>query len=531
MKRVSFILVLLLIAIDFAFGTMLTSTLQLTKGVTKTIVQQIHEPEINLSTSFAAKSHIKGAIGEALTNMEYFKRLNYSGTWAQVSPREISQGLDHLYISFNKKNGLPDGCLIGESKYGSSKLKIENNDVVQMSFEWRSSRLSTVIDKYDSIVKELADGNYSIKKPALFSSVSKYPISLKSYFYKDKGDSKWYYFDGGDVTDIQKQTEVVKSFLEGVRDGKITSRNVIARSKLNEEGKFIQSVYKYNDETKSEDLLYVSEIKNDKYIRKILIGDSDVSEKLKKTFEFSDYQMSVLKKSATNKEIMELLDYNPESSSAIPAVAKRIKKRRAWGDYAKHSLISVAVFDTFDVVTQLIKNGGSFDNFDTKELLKVTARTAAITAVYEVKDKVSDAVTSRVSKKVAQSAVGAADTPTVGLITSAIDASLDFAAGYAIDTASIQIQRAKGLINKSIANKMQGRAVLVNGIPSVAQFALSFIPGVGPFVGQVANSALSIFMEFIVPDYDELSISVLEDMMKENPKIIEKWISERIGDT
>ena len=111
MKRLGFVFLFLLV-LNCAFGTSLTSTLQLTKGVSKTVVKQLKESQVNLGKSVAAKSNIKGSIGEVLTNMEYFERLNYSGTWARVSPREIPQGLDHLYISFNKETGFIDDCLM-----------------------------------------------------------------------------------------------------------------------------------------------------------------------------------------------------------------------------------------------------------------------------------------------------------------------------------------------------------------------------------------------------------------------------------
>lgn len=533
MKRLAISLLLIAVSVNVAFCASLASTLQLNKGISKTVVNLDVTQGIDLSANYYGKSHIKGAIGEALTDMDYFDRLNYSGTWAQVTPRVKSQGLDHLYISFSKETGLPDDCLIGDTKYGSSSIKVEKNGVVQMSKDWRRQGLLPVIDKYDEIQQKCSAGNYVVQKPLDNLSVDKYPISKESYFYYKDGDSQLYLYIGGDLDslDIEGQTKVVKEYLLAVAEDKITSRNVVIHTtmEVQEDGQnsFVQRVYKFDDSTNTE--IFVSEYKiGSNAVRKILSEDKEVYSKIKGTFSLSDRQMSYLSKRASDEEIMELLDYKKGSST--PALVKKLQRKSSVEAYAKHSAISVAVADVVDIGVQFVRNGYSFDNFNFTELLKTSERAVAITAVYEVKDKIADAVTSRVRNKITQSAVGSIDKPTVEIVTASIDSVLDFVAGYAIDTADIQIRRGKGLINDSVAKKMQARAILVNGVPSAAQLLISLIPAVGPWIGQAANSLLSVGMEFIVPDYDELSISVLNTMMKENPQIIDKWIAERLGE-
>lgn len=523
MKRVVLAFVLFLSFLNSVYGTSLSSTLQLTKAVSKTIATQMHGSGINLQTSKGAKSHLKGDITEFLTNMEYFKRLNYSGTWAQVSPREGSQGLDHLYISFNKNNGLPDGCIIGESKYGASKLKLEKNGVVQMSEEWRSSRLKSVVDNYDDIEKEIADSNYAIQKPLPNVTITKYPISRKSYFYKYKGDSKWYYCDGGDVPvpNIYRQTNSVKEYLNGVKEGRIFSRNVVAHYSIDKKGDFIQSVYKYNDATKTEEFVFTNKLGNNS-IRRVFEDNSAISEKIKETFGLSDSQMILLKKRASNKDIIDMLDYNPKEFSDVPRMVKKLKRRDFWGSYGEHTLITIAASTAFDTAIQFVRNDYSFNNFEKEELVKASARAIMISSVYEGKKLLTDVAIDRARKKLAQSAV-------VGIlpIPPIIDAVFDYAAGYAIDTVIIQKQKAKGQISEVVANKKQQRAVLVNGIPSAIQIVLSLIPG-GASAGPMANAVISVLVELFVPDYDELSIGVLYDEMQKDPNIIEKWIAERL---
>ena len=41
---------------------------------------------------------VRGDFGEALTDLDYFSRLN--GNWQIITPRQGSQGLDHIYIEF-----------------------------------------------------------------------------------------------------------------------------------------------------------------------------------------------------------------------------------------------------------------------------------------------------------------------------------------------------------------------------------------------------------------------------------------------
>ncbi|WP_462363231.1 hypothetical protein [Pyramidobacter porci] len=145
---------------------------------------------------------IKGDIGE--TVMHFHVQRKWSGLYVRVNAQLGStarQGIDGLYVSYDKQ-GNPSQVLVGEAKYGSSRL---GNTAIgkQMSEPWIKSGLIDAADNYNRVANDIDAGNIqrSPTKPPAGNS-SKGTILLKNgrrvQFWTENDTCK-YCCDGKDV--------------------------------------------------------------------------------------------------------------------------------------------------------------------------------------------------------------------------------------------------------------------------------------------------------------------------------------------
>ncbi len=144
---------------------------------------------------------LKGAFGENIAQKTFLDNiLSKSGSWKSVTPRLESQGLDHVFVKYNK-NGTPKQLMVGESKFGSSRLGF-TRDGIQMGREWTNKRLIGLGEKYESLAKETS---VNLKKAP---SVPKYEmeVHLKNgktvHFWKNSRNANWN-FDGSETELLQ----------------------------------------------------------------------------------------------------------------------------------------------------------------------------------------------------------------------------------------------------------------------------------------------------------------------------------------
>ncbi len=173
-------------------------------GVSSALAQA----DVALCKSIIFPPHLKGEYGESIVGKFFFEQhLKNSGRWVPVSARLGRQGIDQIYIKYDTK-GRPKDIIVGEVKYGSSKLGMTNDDI-QMGSKWTSKRLVALGNRYLSISSEK---NIQSQKPANKLSI-RHEISIELQngkivtFWREDGNSAWK-FDGEEADFLEAKQKV-----------------------------------------------------------------------------------------------------------------------------------------------------------------------------------------------------------------------------------------------------------------------------------------------------------------------------------
>lgn len=126
-------------------------------GVASVAILSAAEPEVALAHSSIITTRLHGNIGEALVGSE----LHTSGGWKSIPPRHGPQGLDHVWMKFDKA-GRPTGLIVGETKFGTSRLGMTRSGR-QMGADWISKRLADLADDWDSMARDVASRHGATK--------------------------------------------------------------------------------------------------------------------------------------------------------------------------------------------------------------------------------------------------------------------------------------------------------------------------------------------------------------------------------
>lgn len=119
-------------------------------GLVSTAILSVAEPEAALARASILTPRLHGNVGEAFVNSQ----LHATGGWKPIPPRTAPQGLDHVWMKFDKV-GRPTGLIVGETKFGTSRLGMTKTGR-QMSASWISKRLAGLADDWDSMAKGVA---------------------------------------------------------------------------------------------------------------------------------------------------------------------------------------------------------------------------------------------------------------------------------------------------------------------------------------------------------------------------------------
>lgn len=166
-----------------------------------------------LCAKIFGSTQVKGIIGEAYADYVITRELKKTGDWVRLNPRNAPQGLDHLYIKYDK-NGMPRDILVGETKYGTSQLG-KTRDGLQGSESWIHARLKKLSAKYEEIS---AQGEIAVGK--MRRRAESYSVGLRDNktgtFWKDPESQKWFY-DGpeGSLADAVRSSRNTGKFLLG----------------------------------------------------------------------------------------------------------------------------------------------------------------------------------------------------------------------------------------------------------------------------------------------------------------------------
>lgn len=119
-------------------------------GLVSTAILSAMEPEVALAQATILTPRLHGNVGEALVNSQ----LHASGGWKPITPRNGPQGIDHVWMKFDR-TGRPTGLIVGETKFGSSRLGL-TKDGRQMSESWISKRLLKLARHWDDKATDVA---------------------------------------------------------------------------------------------------------------------------------------------------------------------------------------------------------------------------------------------------------------------------------------------------------------------------------------------------------------------------------------
>lgn len=119
-------------------------------GLVSTAILSATEPEVALAHAAIVTPRLHGSIGEAFVNSQ----LHATGGWKPIPPRHGPQGIDHVWMKFDKA-GRPSGLIVGETKFGTSRLGMTKSGR-QMSSPWISKRLFGLADDWDAMAKDVA---------------------------------------------------------------------------------------------------------------------------------------------------------------------------------------------------------------------------------------------------------------------------------------------------------------------------------------------------------------------------------------
>ncbi len=119
-------------------------------GLVSTAILSFAEPEVALAHASILTPRLHGNVGEAFVN----SRLHATGGWKPISPRNGPQGIDHVWMKFDRV-GRPVGLIVGETKFGTSRLGTTKSGR-QMSASWISKRLAKLAGDWDEMAKDVA---------------------------------------------------------------------------------------------------------------------------------------------------------------------------------------------------------------------------------------------------------------------------------------------------------------------------------------------------------------------------------------
>ena len=181
-------------------------------SVTTAIGSSLSRPDVAIAKSIICGHRLsKGAFGERLVAENIISKVLSDGKWKSISPRMGPQGIDHIFLKLDPKTNLPKSLMVGESKFGTSRLG-DTKDGKQMSLNWTNKRLHALGKRY----LDLANVKTVARMP-------KYPhyelnVTLKNgkevSFWKSSSNESWKFSgDSADLEEAIKRAKATGNFL------------------------------------------------------------------------------------------------------------------------------------------------------------------------------------------------------------------------------------------------------------------------------------------------------------------------------
>lgn len=296
---------------------------------------------------------VKGSLGEAVAGSSYLtKYLSSSGNWVSISPRIGPQGIDHVFLKIDPKDGLPRSLMVGESKYNTSRPRM-TKDGIQGGRGWTAPRLSALGKRY----LRLADVTQRAPLPTIKPTYD-LTVVLKNgktvHFWKSRSTDTWKVDClQSELAEAKKLAQSYGSYLNAAGEGKIVYRSRLFQIKPNGDSLTITIKDASNlDEVGSAARLKTTgQIKLDGVLKKHLSEDvrQDIAKALKRKLP-----------GLTDKDVDRL---SRELTQKMTA-GESLKRYGNW-DIAKkmafNAGIAAALAFSMDAVIQLFSTGFSLD--------------------------------------------------------------------------------------------------------------------------------------------------------------------------
>ena len=107
------------------------------------------EPSVNaVEEALQASNIAKGDFGESVVSTFHgFLESDLGGGWVEVNARVGRQGLDHLFLRPDGRNGIPK-IMVGETKFNSSQLSTTKDGNLQAGPKWNAKRFNALANRY-----------------------------------------------------------------------------------------------------------------------------------------------------------------------------------------------------------------------------------------------------------------------------------------------------------------------------------------------------------------------------------------------
>jgi len=163
-------------------------------GAISGISSALSQSDVALCKSMIYPKHLKGDYGESIVGKFYLEHhLKKSGNWESISARFGRQGIDQIYLKYDRLGRIRD-IMVGEVKYGSSKLGM-TKDGIQMGNRWTQKRLIALGNRY----LEAASAKNTIFQKRLSKLSANHQIEVnlgngkKAIFWRKNALEPWKY--------------------------------------------------------------------------------------------------------------------------------------------------------------------------------------------------------------------------------------------------------------------------------------------------------------------------------------------------
>lgn len=191
----------------------------------------VSRPDVALMRTLISPNLLKGEVGEQLMHTNLTRQLGETGNWVHIPSRSGPHGIDGIYIKH--RNGRFGGIIVGESKYGSSRLSKN-----QLSEKWTRARLSGLAGRYESVSTNLNAGKVRLDHPMPRTAPRHVvDVVLKNgetvTFWRNDAKESWNCTSKQlDIKATTRRADAMGSYFKAASEGKVKVRKHVYRTEI-----------------------------------------------------------------------------------------------------------------------------------------------------------------------------------------------------------------------------------------------------------------------------------------------------------